>query len=116
MPRNTEDIMDIIDALKQSRDSRDDYIESIAIKYDGSNDIEAHRIRSIKHSQQTIDDKKLCVSCKVVKSSSGGVIGISCTTYPIEDIVYPDYIEKGLMTLLADENYNIEVNYTVYNL
>ena len=119
MARTTDEINAIIAGLKTNRDTRDAYIEGKAAAFDDSNAYEANQIRGLKHTQSKLLDIWVCVSCKAIKNSDGGVIGFQCTKYLIEDI--PDRgrdgeTEKGLKTLLVDESFTLTGATTVENL
>ena len=126
MARSTSEIDAIIAGLKTNRDTRDAYLEGKAAAFDDSNAVEAERIRSLKHTEQATKNIYLCVSCKAIKNSTGGVVGLRCNTYLIEDVSVPTrlidgsevagLVDKGLKTLLVDESFTVTGATTVENL
>ena len=117
MARSSSDIDAIIAGLKANRDTRDAAIETAAAALDGSNDVNAAKLRSLNHTKEKAVDKTICVHDKVKLGPNGNYLFMYHTRYDFADVTHGDgETDKGLRTLLVDESFSVTGATTVENL
>ena len=117
MVRSNEEINAIITELKTRRDTRDAAVESAAASLDGSDDVNAAKLRSVNHAKEKLNDKTICVHDSIRLGPNGNYLFMYHTRYDFDDVTHSDgEIDKGLRNLLVDEAFTVTGSTTVENL
>jgi hypothetical protein len=114
--RSEEEILDIVNSIKEARNTRDSIIVERSKQLENSNGVASSRLYSLRHVKEIAQDTYVCYKCILKLGADNIPIGMIHHTYELYDKTIDGEIVNGLYTLLKDESFNVELNYTIDNL